>query len=108
MLKAIANVAASSTDSQLVAATSGKKIRVMGLIIKSAGTATTVTFNSKIPSQAPVAISPSLAMGVNDDLVLSPLECGWFNDTASGAALTVTTGAGATTGIMVLYELIDA
>mgnify|MGYP001557959873 CR=1 FL=1 len=108
MAKVIVNQAVSLTDSQLVAGVAGKKVRVTALAIKSGGTATNVTFNSKLPSAAPVAVSPLLAMGANDDLVLPSMPGGWFDDTASGAALTCTTGAGSATGMMVHYDLVDA
>jgi len=103
MSQAIGNIAASQTDSSMVAAASGRKIRVTSLAIKSAGTATNVTFNSK-PSGSGVAITPLFAMGVNDDLVLPHNPDGWFS-TLAGEGLTVTTGTGATVGILVNYEL---
>lgn len=94
-----ANIAASQTDSSLRAAVSGAKLAVMSLVIKSGGTATNVTLNSK-PSGAGTAISPLLAMGINDDLVLPYTGVAWFY-TNEGEGLTVTTGTGATTGISV-------
>ncbi len=95
--RAIANIAASQTASSLVAAVTGKKIRVISVYALAGGTATNLTFNS-----ASVAISALLANGTNGGEVLPRNEDGWF-ETVAGEALTVTTGAGATTGIGVNY-----
>ena len=97
--RAVANVAAAQTDSNLVTAVASNKIRVVFVSAKAGGTATDLTFNSK-PAGAGVAISPlfaNLARG-STDLPLN--EHGWF-ETVSGEGLTCTTGAGATTGILV-------
>jgi hypothetical protein len=99
--RAFANVAVSQTDSSLVAAVTGKKLRVIALFVSGAGTATNVTLNSK-GAGAGTAISPLIASGVNTQTVLPYLENGWF-ETNAGEALTVTTGTGSTTGIFVLY-----
>lgn len=99
--RAIANITASQTDSSVVAAVAGKKIRVIFLAIVSGGTATNVTFNSK-GSGAGTAVSPLLANAANGGAILPFNDNGWF-ETNSGEALTVTTGAGATTGILVGY-----
>lgn len=100
---ALANVAASQTDSSLVAAVAGKKIRVLSAVAVAGGTATNLTFNSK-GGGAGVAISCLFANGANGGFVL-PMSAdgsGWF-ETNTGEALTVTTGAGSTTGILVKY-----
>ena len=99
--RAFANVAASQTDSSIVAAVTGKKIRVLAFYAVAGGTATNLTFNTK-PGGAGSAISPAFANGVNGGEVLGPNEYGWF-ETNSGEGLTVTTGAGSTTGIGVVY-----
>lgn len=99
--RAIANVAASQTDAVVIPAVGGKKIRVLWVYALAGGTATNLTFNSK-PVGAGVAISPLLANGANGGEVLSPNPYGWF-ETKTSEALTVTTGAGATTGIGVGY-----
>ena len=101
--RALANVAASQTDSSLVAAVAGKKIRVIFLIAKAGATATVATFNSK-GAGAGVAISAAFANGANGDVTLPYNKDGWFETTA-GEALTVTTGAGSTTGIQLGYVL---
>lgn len=95
--RALLNQSASGTAQSLVAAVTGKRIRVLWVYALAGGTATDLTFNS-----ASTAISPLLANGANGGEVLPPNDHGWFQ-TAVGEALTVTTGAGATTGIGVGY-----
>lgn len=96
-----ANVAQSQTDSQIVAAVTAKKIRVLGAFATCGATATNLTFNSK-GGGAGVAISPVLQNGINGGEVLPFSPVGWF-ETVAGEALTVTTGAGSTTGLLVVY-----
>lgn len=100
-LRAIANIAASQTDANIVTAVAGKKIRVLAMAAVAGGTATNLTFNSK-PAGVGVAISPLFANGVNGGEVLPFNPMGWF-ETVAGEGLTVTTGAGSTTGILVTY-----
>ena len=100
-LRAFSNVAASQTDANLVSAVASKQIVVIALFMVTGATATNVTFNSK-PAGAGTAISPLVADSANGGLVLPKNELGWFA-TNSGEGLTVTTGAGSTTGIMVVY-----
>lgn len=100
-----ANVAASQTDSSLVAAVSNKRIRVVSVAALAGGTATNLTFNSK-PSGAGTAISCLFANAANGGFVLPEAsEFGWF-ETNVGEGLSVTTGAGSTTGIQIVYVLI--
>lgn len=94
---AILNQAASGTAQTLVAAVTGKKIRVVAAVFVAGATATNLTFNS-----AAVAITPIFANGVNGGATLPFDEHGWF-ETVAGEALTVTTGAGSATGILVRY-----
>lgn len=97
----LANVAASQTDSNIVTAVTAKKIRVLGVIVLTAATATNVTFNSK-GAGAGTAISALFACGANNGFALGFNPVGWF-ETAAGEALTVTTGAGSTTGFQIVY-----
>lgn len=99
--RAIANVAASQTDSSLVTAVSGKKLRIVFVYAVAGGTATTLTFNSK-GGGAGTAISALLANAANGGEVLGYNPAGWF-ETNTSEALTVTTGAGSATGIGVGY-----
>ena len=98
---ALANVAASQTDSSLVSATASQVIRVLALVMVAGATATNITFNTK-PAGAGTAISCLFANAANGGAVLPYNPAGWFT-TASGEGLTCTTGAGATTGIQVVY-----
>lgn len=100
-LYAKATVAASQTDSAIVAAVAGKKIRVLQIAFIPAGTATTSTFNTK-PAGAGVAITGAFSPAASTPVVLPFSPAGWF-ETASGEGLSVTTGAGATTVYQVTY-----
>lgn len=99
--RAFANVAASQTDSNIVSAVASKVIRVLSVVALAGGTATNLTFNTK-PGGAGSAISMLFANGANGGEVLPYNKGGWFQ-TSSGEGLTVTTGAGSTTGIQVMY-----
>lgn len=99
---AFANVTANSTDSSLVAAVPGKRIRVIALAMVCGATATTTTFNTK-PAGSGSAISPLFANGANGGAVLPSNHDGWFQ-TSLGEGLSCSTGAGASTGIQVVYQ----
>jgi hypothetical protein len=99
--RTFANVAASATDSSVVAAVTSKKIRVLAAVFMAGGTATDLTFNSK-PGGAGAAISCQFANGINGGATLPFNPSGWF-ETVAGEGLTVTTGAGSTTGIQITY-----
>lgn len=99
--QAFGNVGASATDSSLIAAVSSKKIYVLALAFVAGATATNATFNSK-GAGAGTAISPLFANAANGGAVLPFNPAGWFV-TNTSEALTVTTGAGSTTGILVVY-----
>lgn len=103
-LSAFANVAASTTDGSVVAAQSGSRINVLAVYAVAGGTATTLTFNTK-PAGAGSAVSALFANAANGGAVLPFNEKGWFT-TGLGEGLSVTTGAGATTGVGVVYELV--
>lgn len=98
---AFANVAASQTDSSIVAAVAGKRIRVKAVAFVCGAVATNATFNSK-GSGAGTAISPLFANAANGGAVLPYHERGWF-ETELGEGLSLTTGAGSTTGVLVTY-----
>jgi hypothetical protein len=99
--RAKSNIAASQTDSIIVAAVSGKKIRILALSVLTGATATTITFNSK-SAQAGSAISCLYANAANGGLVLPYNPLGWF-ETVLSEGFSATTGAGATTGVHVVY-----
>ena len=95
--RAFANIAASSSNSSIVALVASKKIRVLWVIFLAGATATDITLQSNN-----TAISPLFANGANGGAVLPFNPFGWL-ETASGEALKATTGAGSTTGIAVGY-----
>ena len=99
----LANVAASQTDSALIAAIPNARIRVLACAMRCGGTATNVTFNTK-PAGVGTAISCLFANGVNGNDDLQYNDAGWF-ETNSGEGLSVTTGAGSATGFQVTYEV---
>jgi hypothetical protein len=104
---AFANVAASQTDSVVVAASTGKRIRVLNLVVVNGDTAaSTVVFNTK-PAGAGSAITATFKTGPNGVMVLGDSD-GWFQ-TNPGEGLTVTTGAGAATAVAILvsYTLVN-
>jgi len=94
-----ANIAQSQTDSSLVTRVAGKRIRVLQAVCQAGTNATDLTFNSKPTGSAGTAISPVFQNGVNSGVLLPYTEHGWFV-TNLYESLTVTTGAGATTGIL--------
>lgn len=102
--RALANVAASQTDSSLVAAVASTRIKVIALSILAGTTATSCTVGTKLGTAATTAISPAFVTGgAGSALVLPPLAEGWMQ-TGAGEALVVTTGAGTASGIHVVYE----
>lgn len=101
--RATLNVPAGSTDAAGVAAVTGWRIRVLAVLMVSGGVATTVQFNSK-GAGAGTPISPNYPMGVNGVFPAPYNPVGWW-ETNPGEGLTVTTGAGSTTAIQVIYCL---
>lgn len=97
VLSAFDNVAAESTDSQLVAAVTDKKIRVLAVVTDPAGTASAVTFTSD-DGVAGTDISAEFVAGIE----LSYNPQGWF-ETAVDEGLAVTTSAGSVTAVQVVY-----
>lgn len=92
-----AQVAASQTDASLIAAVASKRIRVLGLVVDTAGTATTSVFQSDA-----TAISGVFNQAISETVVLPTSPLGYFQ-TAAGEALKVTTGAGSTTDYTIVY-----
>lgn len=106
-----ANVAASQTDNTLngsgtaPAAVVGFKIVVKQAIVSQGGTASGgVTFNSK-PAGSGTAVTATFTPAANGTLNFQSTDYSWF-ETNVGEGLTVTTGAGATAGVMVTYQYV--
>lgn len=100
MPRAKSDVAASATDSALVTAVSGRKLRITAVAISCGGTPSTVVLNSK-PGGAGTAISPIF----NNSISLPDNRDGWF-ETNAGEGITVSTGAGSVSGVSVVYQII--
>lgn len=95
-------IAAGATDSVLVAAGAGKVI-VQGVVVNQGDTTpSSVTFNSK-GAGAGTGVAPPVKAAANGSSVLPFNPNGWFG-TNIGEALTVTTGTGSTTGVVVTYQ----
>lgn len=90
------DVAASATATSLVAAAPGKKIRVHALTVSCGATPSTVVFNSASAANGPI---------FNNSISMPFIQPGWF-ETVRGEALTVTTGAGSVSGVLVVYSLV--
>lgn len=91
-------VAASTASSELVAAATGKRIRVHAIGISCGGTPSTVQFLSAAAAASPV-FQNSISLPYDKD--------GWFQ-TAAGAALNVATGSGSNSGILVKWSYAKA
>ena len=98
---ALANVTAGQTDASVVAAVAGEKIRVLACAFVTGATATNATFNTK-PAGAGTAITPAFQNAANGGAILPFNPVGWF-ETNVGEGLSLTTGAGSTTGVQVVY-----
>jgi len=89
--------AASQTDSTIIAAVTSKILRVLAMVVQCGATATDITFESGTTTRihkVPAGANGGQSLGFN--------PVGWFQ-TASGAALTVTTGSGSSTEISIVY-----
>lgn len=102
MARTFANVAASATDSSLVTARTGQKVRVQGVAVSCGATPSTVTFNSK-----PAGAGSAISCAFNNSVALPENPNGWF-ETIAGEGLTATTGAGSTSGILLSYQWVPA
>lgn len=100
-----ANVAASQTDSVVITGIPNRNILVLGVATVTGATATTIVFNSKSGGGGGTAITMTFQNAANGGFVLPINDGGWFQ-TNSGESLTVTTGAGSTTGVQVVYTFI--
>lgn len=85
-----------ATTTQLVAAVTNKKYRVVSVAI------VTTLANSVNLESGTTDITPVWPLGANGGIVLPFNEHGWC-ETAAGAALQVTTSAATAAGILVQY-----
>jgi lysophospholipase L1-like esterase len=96
------NVAAGSTDYELVAGSVGWRYRVVHFVLSAGGTATAVTFKEKPSGGSSTAISATFTCPVNTPVPFPDVPI-WFETATQGTALVVTTGAGSTVGIQFTY-----
>lgn len=102
---AFANIAAGTTDGAIVAAVTGKRLRVISYALSAlAAGATTATFTSK-PGGAGTAITATISLAANG-FASEEAECGLFQ-TSVGQGLSLTTAVGAGVGVRVTYIEVD-
>lgn len=90
------NLAASQTATELVPAAAHAVIRIVALECVTGATPTIITFNS-----AGVACGPDIYCNNGEVLPFNPH--GWRQGLAINEAITLTSGAGSTTGILVQF-----
>lgn len=101
-----ANVPASTTDRILVTGIPNRFILVKGVACEAGAVATNITFNTKPSGTLGTAISGVFQIGANGGFTLPYNEFGFFQ-TSIGDSLSVTTGAGSTVGVQIIYEVRD-
>jgi hypothetical protein len=105
---AFANVAQSSTDTVLVAAKTGQRIVVLAILAHAAGSVETdVTLNSKGASSGTAICSTKQVAGNGGWRASRGCSTDFLFQTKRGEALTVTTGAGSTLGIDLLFAYLN-
>ena len=92
-----ATVAASTTDSSLIALVASKKLRIVSLAAQCGSSATTMTFESGGSTRKHI-----VPAGANGGQVLPYNPVGWF-ETIAGESLTVTTTSGSSCEITGTY-----
>jgi hypothetical protein len=92
-----ATVAASQTDSSLIALVAAKKLRILALAVQCGATATDILFESSTTTR-----KHKVPAGVNGGQVLPFNPVGWF-ETVAGESLTCTTGSGSSVEISGVY-----
>lgn len=103
--KAAIDVAASQTDAAVVAAVTGKKITLIGLILGAvAAGATTAQFTTK-PAGAGTAIGPQINLAANANIFWPPETKGIIAQTVVSEGLSITTGGAAVDGLAFYIEV---
>jgi len=98
--RASVNIPSGTSESEVVAAVPGRRIRVMAFFFVCGDTGTTAVFLS-----ASDPISPLIDNAANGGAAPGESKLGWF-ETERGEPLKVTTGAGSATGVHVVYALV--
>lgn len=108
-LSTFVNAAGGATDTPVVAAVAGRKIRLIGFIVSPAAAtpAASIVFNSK-SGGAGTAISATFGLVAGVPITVEPGEQrAGLLETNIGEGLSVTTGAGAGgAGVHVIYEVV--
>lgn len=94
--------AAASGDNTLVAAVSGKRIRVVSLFLVASG-AVTVAFES---GASGTALTGDMNVGANGNIVMPFNPEGWFQ-TVAGALLNMELGSATSVDGCLTYVLVD-
>ncbi len=102
-----ADVEQSSTDEVLVPAMEGKRILLLGAHFVAGATATTAVFGSKPADDPGNPISMTYQNAANGGAVLPQVSDDGYFATQRGEALTLTTGAGSTTGVQFTFAYIE-
>lgn len=92
--------AASLGDNTLVAAVTGKKIRVLAAVLVASGGANTVRFES---GAGGTALTGLMDLAADGQLVLPRNGSGWF-ETAAGALLNLELSVATSVAGMLVYE----
>jgi hypothetical protein len=91
-----------ATDTAVVAAVPGRKIRVMGGYVSAGAAASTITFTSK-PAGSGVACAGVINLPINGSLSLDSVVV----QTNLGEGLSVTTAQAGPASVHVAYELVS-
>ena len=97
-----ASVDAAAVDNTLVAAVTGKKIRVLSLFLVASG-AVTVAFESGLSG---TALTGQMSVGANGNIVMPFNPEGWF-ETAAAALLNMELGSTTSVDGCLTYVLVD-
>lgn len=95
--------AATLGDNTLVAAVTGKKIRVLAAVLVASGGANTVRFES---GAAGTALSGQMDVAADGQLILPLNGFGWL-ETAAGALLNLELSAGTSVAGALVYEEVE-
>lgn len=96
-----ASIATAAVDTTVVAAVTGKKIRVLSCFLVSDTASTTARFES---GTGGTAISGLMLLGLSQVLVLPHNEAGWF-ETAAAALLNLECATGGVDGGLTYVEV---
>jgi hypothetical protein len=105
MPSAFGNIATNTTDSVLVAARAGNRVRVYGYDVVVGATAQSITFGSK-GAGATTALTGLKAFGANGGIAKPYNPKGWFTTLPNEGLVATTTSGGSASGVDVMYDYI--